>query len=114
MSDYQMNTENQPKRLKAKLSTYITGFILSIICTLIAFSVVQTHAFAPQALYLSVVALGVLQLVIQIFCFLRLNTSAEEGRWNLVTLLFTLIVVAIVVTGSLWIMYNLNYNMVSH
>lgn len=114
MSEYQLTTENQAKRLTGKLKIYVIGFILSIICTLLAFGLVETHALIPQTLYLAVILLGVIQLVVQIFCFLRLNTSAEEGRWNLVTLLFTLVVVAIVVTGSLWIMYNLNYNMVSH
>ena len=42
--------------------------------------------------------------------FLHMNTSSEE-RWNLVALLFTAMIIGIVVVGSLWIMYNLNINM---
>lgn len=39
-----------------------------------------------------------------------MNTSSEE-RWNTVALLFTAMIIGIVVVGSLWIMYNLNINM---
>jgi cytochrome o ubiquinol oxidase operon protein cyoD len=42
-----------------------------------------------------------------------MNTSSEE-RWNLVALVFTVLIIAIVVVGSLWIMYNLNVNMMVH
>lgn len=42
-----------------------------------------------------------------------MNTSSEE-RWNLVALVFTVLIIAIVVVGSLWIMYNLNINMMVH
>ena len=39
-----------------------------------------------------------------------MNTASEE-RWNLIAFLFTLLIIGIVVVGSLWIMYNLNINM---
>ena len=42
--------------------------------------------------------------------FLHMNTSSEE-RWNVIAFLFTLLIIGIVVIGSLWIMYNLNINM---
>jgi cytochrome o ubiquinol oxidase operon protein cyoD len=89
----------------------LVGLILSIILTYVAFHVVEAHTFSTNALYVTVVACGVLQLLVQIFCFLRLKGPKEDQRWNWVALLFTLIVTVIVVGGSLWIMYNLNYNM---
>ncbi|MBE8365690.1 cytochrome o ubiquinol oxidase subunit IV, partial [Leptospira borgpetersenii serovar Balcanica] len=46
-------------------------------------------------------------------CFLHMNASSEE-RWNLVAFVFTLLIIAIVVVGSIWIMWNLNYNMMVH
>lgn len=109
-----LNAETPVKQIKHKLQYYVLGFGLSLIFTAAAFVLVQQHLLDTQALYIVVVALGLLQLLVQIMFFLRLNTSPEEGRWNLITLLFTLIVVAIVVIGSLWIMYNLNYNMMPH
>lgn len=49
-------------------------------------------------------------MIVHLVYFLHMNTSSEE-RWNLVALLFTAMIIGIVVVGSLWIMYNLNINM---
>jgi cytochrome o ubiquinol oxidase subunit IV len=114
MANQQLTQADSEHRLKTKLKMYVSGFVLSIIFTLTAFTLVQQHTLVPETLYVVVVVLGLLQLFVQVMCFLRLNTSREEGRWNLITMLFTLIVMVIIVTGSLWIMYNLNYNMMSH
>ena len=40
-----------------------------------------------------------------------MEVKTEDGKWNLVAILFTMIVVVILAAGSLWIMYNLNINM---
>ena len=100
------------------LKSYVTGLILSFVLTLLAFSLVALHLYAPAYLYglstlgvyLSVAVLAILQLIVQVACFLRLNAS-EEGKWELMPFLFTLLIAAILVAGSLWIMFSLNYNM---
>lgn len=58
----------------------------------------------------TVVGMAVVQIVVHLVCFLHMNTSSEE-RWNVIAFLFTLLIIGIVVIGSLWIMYNLNINM---
>lgn len=93
------------------VSTYIVGLVLSVILTLAAFHAVALHALSTDALYIVVAGCGVLQMLVQIFCFLRMKASRADRRWNFVALVFTFIVMVIVVGGSLWIMYNLNYNM---
>ncbi len=45
--------------------------------------------------------------------FLHMNSKSDEG-WNLTAFIFTVIIIAIVVVGSIWIMWNLNYNMMMH
>jgi len=42
-----------------------------------------------------------------------MNTSSSE-RWNVVALIFTMLIIAILVVGSIWIMWNLNLNMMIH
>jgi cytochrome o ubiquinol oxidase operon protein cyoD len=42
--------------------------------------------------------------------FLHMNTRSEGG-WTLLALLFTLMLVVIALSGSLWVMYHLNDNM---
>ena len=95
---------------KKNLKSYLIGFVLCVILTLIPFALVAQQMLQGPALYYALIGLAMLQLYVQVVCFLRINAS-PKGRWNLVSLLFTILIVLVVVIGSLWIMYNLNYNM---
>lgn len=90
---------------------YLTGFALSAILTAIPFWLVMTGAIAnAQVAAGIVIALAFAQILVHTFFFLHINTRAEGG-WTLMALIFTVVIVAIVITGSLWIMYHLNSNM---
>lgn len=92
------------------LTAYMTGLVLCVILSIAAFLLVGKQLLSGAELYIALSALALIQLFVQVICFLRLNASAE-GQWNLMPFLFTLVVVMILVAGSLWIMYNLNYYM---
>ncbi|CAI0713514.1 cytochrome o ubiquinol oxidase subunit IV [Serratia proteamaculans] len=92
------------------VKTYLIGFILSIILTVIPFAMVMSGTASHSTILAVVVGMAVIQVVVHLVYFLHMNTSSEE-RWNLVALLFTAMIIGIVVVGSLWIMYNLNINM---
>ena len=51
-----------------------------------------------------------MQIVVHMIYFLHMNTKSEGG-WTMMALIFTLILVVIVLTGSIWVMYHLNANM---
>ena len=90
---------------------YLIGFGLSAILTAIPFWLVMTGALVnPQLTAAVIVALAFVQIVVHTLFFLHVNTTAEGG-WTLMALIFTLVMVAIVISGSLWIMYHLNGNM---
>ncbi|MDQ1883469.1 cytochrome o ubiquinol oxidase subunit IV [Aeromonas salmonicida] len=93
--------------------SYLIGFVLSVILTAIPFWMVMDGGFPHQTMLITVVAMAVVQIFVHLVYFLHMNTSSEE-RWNLVALVFTVLIIAIVVVGSLWIMYNLNINMMVH
>jgi len=96
---------------KAKtLKSYMTGLTLSLIFTFSAFAVIGKHLLSVPASYITITALAVAQLFAQVICFLRMNVS-REGNWNTMPFIFTFIVVGVLVGGSLWIMYNLDVNM---
>ncbi len=95
---------------KKTIQSYVVGFVLSIMLTLIAFALVEKRLLSNAFLYASLAALAITQLFAQSICFLRLNSSAE-GRWNLLPFLLTIFIIAILAIGSLWIMYNLNLHM---
>ncbi|WP_174247406.1 cytochrome o ubiquinol/quinol oxidase subunit IV, partial [Acidisphaera sp. L21] len=59
---------------------------------------------------LVVMAFGAVQVVVHMIYFLHMNTKAEGG-WTILALIFTLVLVGITLTGSVWVMFNLNENM---
>ena len=92
------------------LSSYVTGFALSVVFTLVAYVLVVQHILEGKALMAAIVGLAIVQLLVQLFFFLHLHKESKP-RWNLVVFLFMLLILLIVVIGSLWIMHNLDYNM---
>ncbi len=92
------------------LRTYIAGFILSVILTILPYLMVVDRGLKEQTLILGIILFALFQLLVQAVCFLHLS-SKSEARWNLFTFLFTIMVVLILVVGSLWIMAHLDYNM---
>ena len=42
-----------------------------------------------------------------------MNRHSDEG-WNLLSFVFTVLIIAILVVGSMWIMFHLNHNMMAH
>ena len=93
------------------LSGYMTGFILSIILTAIPFWLVMAKVIADRNTAVLVLgAFAVVQIVVHMIFFLHMNHKSEGG-WNMLALIFTLVIVVIAVAGSVWVMYHLNTNM---
>lgn len=92
---------------------YLIGFALSAVLTAAPFWLVMTGALADARLTAAwIIALAFVQIVVHTIFFLHINTQSEGG-WTLLAMLFTLVMIAIVISGSLWIMYHLNSNMMS-
>ena len=90
---------------------YFIGFGLSVILTVIPFWLVMTHALGSGRLTAIVImALAVVQIIVHVFYFLHINAKSEHG-WTMMAFIFTIVMVLIVLSGSLWVMYNLNANM---
>lgn len=94
----------------ATMRSYIVGFGLSLVITVMAYIVVVHHVFSGVGLIVAIMGLAVAQLLVQLIFFLHLGRESNP-RWNLIVFLFMLLVLVIIVAGSLWIMDNLNYNM---
>ena len=92
------------------LSSYVVGFGLSVLLTLLAFGLVTQHLLAGNAALLAIGGLAILQFAVQVLCFLHLAGELKP-RLKLMVFGFMLMVVLILVGGSIWIMNNLSYNM---
>lgn len=96
---------------KKKLSIYAIGIALCVLLTLIPFGAVMQQGLSRIDRFETIFLAAIAQLVVQVVCFLRLNTRTEQSRMNTMSFLFCIVILAVVIGGSLWIMWNLNYNM---
>ena len=95
----------------ATFRDYAIGFGLAAVLTAIPFWLVMSHALASNtATALVVKGFAVVQMVVHMIYFLHMNGKIEGG-WNLLALIFTIILVVIAISGSSWVMYHLNANM---
>ncbi|WP_371420363.1 cytochrome o ubiquinol oxidase subunit IV [Tardiphaga sp.] len=93
------------------MKSYLIGFFLSVVLTAIPFWLVMTNAIENKNWTIAiVVAFAVVQIVVHMVYFLHMNTTSDAG-WTMMALIFTIIVVVIALSGSLWVMYHLNVNM---
>ncbi len=91
--------------------SYMTGFVLSVILTVIPFWLVMGNVLDNSLVTtLVILALGGVQMVVHVIYFLHMNTKSEGG-WTFMSLIFTITVVVIMLAGSVWVMYHLNHNM---
>lgn len=91
------------------MKNYIIGFVLSILLTVEAYLLVVNDVFKGTVLIAAIVALAIIQLLIQLVFFLHMD-SEPRPRWNLHVMMSAVVVVVIVVFGSLWIMGHLDYH----
>ena len=93
------------------LKSYVTGFILAAILTAIPFWLVMDRVFeSSRTTALIILAFAAVQIVVHIVYFLHMDARSENG-WNMLALIFTLVLVVITLSGSIWIMYHFNSNM---
>ena len=97
----------------ASVKSYLVGFILSVVLTAIPFGLVmsETHyGFTADTVLAAILLFAVVQVFVHVVYFLHMDRSAEQ-RWNVVAFGFTVLILAIVVAGSVWIMRNATANM---
>jgi cytochrome o ubiquinol oxidase operon protein cyoD len=93
------------------LKSYTIGFVLSVILTAIPFWLVMGKVFDKSSTTaLVILAFAAVQIVVHMVYFLHMNSKAEGG-WSMLALIFTVVLVVILLSGSLWVMYHLNHNM---
>jgi cytochrome o ubiquinol oxidase operon protein cyoD len=95
----------------ATIGGYAIGFVLSVILTAIPFWLVMAKMIPNSTMTAFVVlAIAAVQIVVHMVFFLHMNTKSENG-WNMLALIFTVVLVVIMLAGSLWVMKHLNENM---
>ena len=93
------------------LKDYAIGFVLSVILTAIPFWLVMAKVIADRNTAVLVLgAFAVVQILVHMVYFLHMNGKVEGG-WTLLSTIFTVVFVAIAISGTLWVMFHMNANM---
>lgn len=93
------------------LKDYVIGFVLAVILTVIPFWLVMGKVFTqPGTTAMVLLAFAAVQIVVHMIYFLHMNFKSEGG-WNMLALIFTVVLVIITMSGSMWVMFHMNHNM---
>ena len=110
MSEH-LNATDDHGDYHASVKGYLTGFLLSVVLTAIPFWLVMAKVLPTSGITaLVILGFAAVQIVVHMVYFLHMNTRVEGG-WSMLALLFTAVLVMIMLSGSIWVMYHLNTNM---
>jgi cytochrome o ubiquinol oxidase operon protein cyoD len=109
--DHDTHHEESGAGYHASYKGYLMGFVLSVILTAIPFWLVMGKVLpSPSATAFVILGFAAVQMVVHMIYFLHLNAKVEGG-WSVLALVFTVAVVVIMLSGSIWVLYHLNTNM---
>lgn len=92
-------------------TSYVTGFILSLLFTFIPYYLVVNKSLTSTVLLVTILGFAFVQMLIQIFFFLHLGRGPKP-LYNIVFFVGTVGIILVTVGGSIFIMNNL-YNSMS-
>jgi cytochrome o ubiquinol oxidase operon protein cyoD len=97
-------------RTRSDVGIYTIGLALAVILTATSFWVANTSLLWAPGVPLGLAVLAIAQMGVHLVFFLHITTGPDNTN-NVLALAFGVLIVTLVVAGSLWIMTNLNDNM---
>jgi cytochrome o ubiquinol oxidase operon protein cyoD len=96
----------------ASYLSYTAGLGLAILATIGSFVVAQTNLLWAPGIPVGLMVLAFAQIGIHLVFFLHLGSGPDSTN-NILALAFGVLIVFLVITGSVWIIANLNSNMMT-
>ena len=90
---------------------YLVGLGLSVLATVVAFFLAGTSLVWQPSIPAALIVLAIAQMGVHIVFFLHITTRPDSVN-NVMALTFGVFVVLVLIVGSVWIMTNLNQNMI--
>ena len=90
---------------------YTTGLVLALVLTATSFWVANTSLLWGPGVPIGLIVLAIAQMGVHLVFFLHITTGPDNTN-NVLALAFGALIVFLVIAGSVWIMTNLNDNMV--
>ena len=89
---------------------YTIGLTLALLLTATAFWVVNTSMIWAPGVFLGLAVLAVAQMGVHLVFFLHITTGPDNTN-NILALAYGILILFLVIAGSMWIMANLNDNL---
>jgi cytochrome o ubiquinol oxidase operon protein cyoD len=89
---------------------YLVGLALAVLLTATSFYIAGTDLVWTPSIPVALVVLAIAQMGVHLVFFLHITTGPDNTN-NVMALAFGVLIVVLVIGGSLWIMANLNHNM---
>jgi cytochrome o ubiquinol oxidase operon protein cyoD len=102
--------EDEVVSVKLRVLGYLVGLGLAILLTATSFFVAGTNLVWQPSIPVAIIVLAIAQMGVHLVFFLHITTGPDNTN-NVLALAFGLLIVFLVIGGSLWIMSNLNHNM---
>jgi len=96
--------------VRDEVLTYLIGFLLSALLTAASFYVLHSDLIWGPGIGVALVVLAIAQIGVQLVFFLHLTTAPDNTN-NALALAFGILIVALIIGGSIWIMNHLNERM---
>lgn len=105
-----LKNDTTEKSEHGSISSYVIGFVLSLVLTIVPYYLVTRDVISGTTLLLAVLGLAILQMLVQVFFFLHLGRGPKP-LYNVVFFVATASFIVLVIGASLLIMDNLYRNM---
>jgi cytochrome o ubiquinol oxidase subunit IV len=103
-------TPEAQERTLSDFAIYTVGLTLAVLLTATSFWVANTSLLWPPGIPIGLVVLAIAQMGVHLVFFLHITTGPDNTN-NVLALAYGMLIVFLVVVGSLWIMTNLNDNL---
>jgi cytochrome o ubiquinol oxidase operon protein cyoD len=96
--------------VRLRVLGYVVGLALAVLLTATSFFIAGTNLVWQPSIPIAVIVLAIAQMGVHLVFFLHITTGPDNTN-NVLALAFGVLIVLLVICGSLWIMANLNHNM---
>lgn len=86
------------------------GLVVSVLLIAASHLIISKEHLSGSALTLTIFGSAIAIALVQLVFFMHLGLE-DKPHWYSISFLFAVLVIIIIVGGSLWIMNNLNYNL---
>ncbi len=97
-------------QLAGQLGSYLIGLALATLLTIVSFYIARTTLVWQPSIPVAIGVLAIAQMGVHLVFFLHISTGADNVN-NVMALAFGVLIVALIIAGSLWIMAHMNHNM---